>query len=287
MTRRRPDRAGERGGGSPPGRRAVIEFGAAPATVPLDYPGRTPDGPAAVLSGRFLYEVCPAAAPVGRWTVGTGGDVPLDEFLARAGGAPIGARYPVLAVGSNASPAQLHRKFARAGVRPLVPITAVRVSGVIAGVSAHVNRAGYVPATPVAVPGEVSDLHLIWPDDAALAVLDATEPNYHRVRLPARHPVRLPGGSPDVPRCWVYASRHGCVVERGSGRPRRLTDQPSLIAALLADLPELAAAVGAAPESFVAAVDDRVFGDRVRRSLAAGGLTRFQPGFTVPAGHSN
>ncbi len=69
-------------------------------------------------------------------------DRPLDSLLQAAGGPPTAARTPVLAVGSNASPAQVRRKMANAGLATQVPITAVRVRGLTVGVSAHVSRPG-------------------------------------------------------------------------------------------------------------------------------------------------
>jgi hypothetical protein len=101
----------------------------------------------------------------------------------------------VIAVGSNGSPAQLHRKLAgRTGV--LVPMTYVAVGGLVPGVSAHVSRPGYVPATPVLLPGATGRLVLLWLDDAQLAAVDATEPNYHRTALPAEVTVSLAGCTP-------------------------------------------------------------------------------------------
>ena len=67
----------------------------------------------------------------------------------------------------------------------------------------HVSRPGYLPATPVPDDAAVSDLWLVWLDAVALAAVDATEPNYERIPLPTRYPVRLTMGQPVMP-CWVY-----------------------------------------------------------------------------------
>ena len=147
-------------------------------------------------------------------------DRSLDSLLQKAGGPPAAARTPVLAVGSNASPAQVRRKMANAGLPTQVPVTAVRVRGLTVGVSAHVSRPGYLPATPVPDPAAESDLWVLWLDAAALDVVDATEPNYHRVRLPARCPVHLTSGQA-VTDGWVYESRHGHLLN-AMGEPRRL-----------------------------------------------------------------
>lgn len=120
--------------------------------------------------------------------------------LTRLGAEPIGRRHPVLAVGSNASPAQLRRKFAP--MSQVVPITAARVKGLIVGVSAHVARAGYIPATPVAAEPLSSDLWVTWLGDDELTAMDATEPNYQRTQLDDRYPVQLTGGRV-LSGCWI------------------------------------------------------------------------------------
>lgn len=124
-------------------------------------------------------------------------------------------RHRVLAVGSNAAPAQMLRKFASRRVWTVLPMVRVTVHGIAAGVSAHISRAGYVPATPIATPGETHRMSVLWLDDEQLAALDDSEPNYHRVRLDGYN---------------VYVSRWGCLRD-AHGRPRRLGDQRELLAA--------------------------------------------------------
>jgi hypothetical protein len=251
----------------------ALGYTADPITTPLAYPGRALDGPAALLLDDSLFDLWPGATPIGRWLVDGDTEALLDDMLTDAGAAPMSDRLPVLAVGSNAAPAQLARKFARAGVRPAVPITAVRVRGIVAGVSAHVSRPGYIPAAPVAVEDETADLFVTWLDAAEVQAMDATEPNYRRVRLPADYPVTLPGEQ-DVPACWVYVSRHGCLLDR-SGAPRRLVAQGELIGALLGDIPDIGATD---PEAFAAAMSaDPDLRERVRHLIHAEGLASAQP----------
>jgi len=57
-------------------------------------------------------------------------------------------RVPVLAVGSNACPAQLRHKMAQSGVSGTIPLVKARVGGIGVGVSAHVSLMGYVSASP-------------------------------------------------------------------------------------------------------------------------------------------
>ena len=128
--------------------------------------------------------------------------------------------------------------------------------------SAHVSRPGYLPATPVPDAGAGSELWVVWLDAPALAAIDATEPNYERVRLPARYPVRLTPGQP-VPECWVYRSRHGYLVNKAA-EPRRLTDQATLISALLAEIPALQILAGVTPREWVQRTHDAKVRDAVR-----------------------
>jgi hypothetical protein len=200
------------------------------------------------------------------------GEIPLDRYLLAHGGSPAASCTPVLAVGSNASPAQLQRKLINAGLRALIPITAVSVRGLAAGVSAHVSRPGYLPATPIPSAGAASDLWVLWLDEAALAAVDATEPNYDRVRLLDRCPVRLTTGQP-VTECWVYQSRHGYLLNN-RGEPRRLTDQPTLISALLAEIPALPSLAGTSPQEWIERTRDAAVRDAIREVFGSAGLVR-------------
>src|ERR1035438_9340912 len=148
--------------------------GVDPLTAPLTYPGQPPRRPALLVTGTEIFGIQPLrAAALGQWPVESAGDAapdggpgsdgtgsdrpvraykPLDRFLRDQGVPPLARRTPILSVGSNASPAQIRRKMANAGLRLVVPITRVQVHGLVAGVSAHVSKPGYVPATPVADP---------------------------------------------------------------------------------------------------------------------------------------
>ncbi|MCY9784344.1 hypothetical protein KIK06_10625 [Nocardiopsis sp. EMB25] len=198
-------------------------------------------------------------------------------MLSRVGRAPVAERHPMVAVGSNASLAQLRRKFLGRSEPPVIPMTWADVDGIAPGVSAHVNRSGYVPAAPVESPGRTSRLFVLWPDQAELDALDATEPNYRRRLMPVRrYPVTLDSGT-RLPPCSVYVGGHGCLVD-GEGRPRGLTDQSTLIRALLMESMELRRVCGATPESFVERVRDPAVRDAVRRLFRAEGRVAAQPG---------
>lgn len=252
---------------------AVDLFHGDPMTQPLTYPGRAPATSGVLMDGAYLQLRLEESAPADDWQAG---DETLGELLARLGRSPMSERHPVVAVGSNASPGQLRRKFAGRGIPPVIPMTPAEVDGLAPGVSAHVNRWGYVPAVPVEAPGETSRLFVLWLDERELAVLDLTEPNYWRRRLPAdRHPVTLDSGGP-LPSCFVYVGRHGCLVDE-TGEARRLADQRALIQCLLDESPELRRLCGSTPEEFVVSVRDEALRDTIYRLFPAERRTMSQP----------
>ncbi|GAA3413501.1 hypothetical protein GCM10018952_30410 [Streptosporangium vulgare] len=220
-----------------------------PMSEPLTYPGRLPSGAGLLADDRFL-PMSEEAGALGGGRVRSGDRVVrLADHLGSLGAGPMEARHPVVAVGSNAAPGQLHRKFTAAGIRPVVPLTPATVRGVAPGVSAHVSRNAYLPAAPIRVAG-ASPLFVVWVDDAQLAALDATEPNYLRLPLPpGSFPVTLSSGEV-LPSCHVYAGRHGCLVDE-EGEPLRLAPQPELIGHLLARSANLRRLFGRTPEEFV------------------------------------
>jgi hypothetical protein len=242
----------------------------APVFAPLTYPGEPPAGPGALVLGT---EVIPLRSRDGRWVASMfSGTRALDAVLAEAGAAPLRARTPVLAVGSNASPAQLVAKFSTAGTPVPVPVTAVTVHGLAVGVSAHVSVPGYLPATPLPEPDATTGLHVTWLDERGLAIMDATEPNYHRIQLIAGAAVRLPGGG-EVRGCQVYSSARGYLVD-GAGVPRRLSGQAELIRQLLGSVPRLRTVAGDSPTEWLIRTRDPQVRDQIRELLRSTGLVR-------------
>jgi hypothetical protein len=244
-----------------------------PITEPLTYPGRIPDT-SGVLIGTSFY---PLRAVTGtepeRWQMSS---APLGGVLEHKGGSPLSARVPVIAVGSNAAPSQLLRKFAARSVRPVIPVTLADVSNLIPGVSAHVSRPGYIPAVPVRIPGAVSRLFVLWLDNAQLHILDESEPNYWRRRLPAESfPVRLESGV-TLPKCFLYVGKHGCLMNTEEW-PKRLTGQRTLIQELLDESLLVRKQCGESPEEFVTRVQDSATREAVRRILAMEGRVSAQP----------
>lgn len=240
-----------------------------PLDAPLTYPGPIPNESAILVTHDALARIEPGPQPVGCWLVeGCGKD--LDVVLGNLNVAPIGDRHAVIAIGSNASPPQLRQKFR--GTLLVIPMTRARVGGIIAGLSAHVSRPGYIAATPVTQDGTVSDLYVTWLDNAELRILDKTEPNYRRVRVPARYLATLPCGQV-LDSAWIYVSRHGYLVN-SSGSPRQLLGQAELIASLLADVPDLAELAGSSPEEWLQRTRDEAVRDRIRELFRSAGIVR-------------
>lgn len=225
--------------------------------VPLDYPGPRAPSAGLLVDDRYVR-------------VADGDTDAFDAVLARRGAAPVAARTAVVAVGSNASPSVLRRKFAAgagggAGGALVVPFVVARVRDLGVGHSAHVSVAGFVAAAPVAAPGTATDLVVSLLDDDQLRILDRTEPNY------TRRPV--PGAEGP---CWVYDSHWG-VIAPPAEAPIPLGTQADLLARLRAGWAPYAGAVGGATEA--AAVLGRFAASeplrrRVRALLASTGWAR-------------
>lgn len=247
-----------------------------PIAAPLTYPGAAPGGPAVLVTEINVLDVRPSRTrPLGEWRVrlseeeGRG----LDRVLLEYEAAPIAGRVPVLAVGSNAAPAQVRRKLATSGPATAVPITAVRVNGLSVGVSAHVSKAGYVPATPVPDPSSKNlPLWVTWLTQDELLTIDKTEPNYDRIRVPRFCSIRLTSGQL-VSGCWLYVSRHGYLIAP-SGEPRKLIDQAGLISSLLAQFPDLAELTGTSPTEWVRRVQSEKIRDDIRDLFRSAGIAR-------------
>lgn len=202
------------------------EFGVAPTEEPLSYPGVPPKDSTLLLGNAVLrlhersrrrlpqwrVEVDEHTVPGERRAVD---QLPLSHVLLRHNQTPMAGRVPVLAVGSNASPAQMWGKFSRAGVSPVLPmVLAAEIRGVAVGISAHISAPGYLPTTPVLDPDARSRLFIVWPDRTQLAAIDDTEPNYHRVLLSEPDfSFVLPSGE-NLSHCYAYFSRHGNLTRR-------------------------------------------------------------------------
>ena len=230
----------------------------APREFPLDYPGAWPATSGLLVGDRLL---------------------PLDDRVTYED------RTPVLAIGSNACPAQLRHKMTEFGIDSPVPMVKVRVTGVDIGVSAHVSRVGYVSASPVNSSGVVRELFVTWFDARQLAVVDASEGAYDRAWLTGPEFRFTSSDSGELlPGAYVYVNRYGVLrdVRNGTGVPRRHPGERALLTELLAASAGLRELFGRTPEEFCTrARADRELCERGTRLfreeglVTASGLERF------------
>ncbi|WP_171166304.1 hypothetical protein [Streptomyces sp. I05A-00742] len=268
----------------------ALGLDAVPFRRPLEYPGRPAPEPCLLLETELLALRAAPARPLGAWPVVDGGRYPgsvvdgeprsgpvvdggphpgsvaddgpspgrpdgtgpeLDALLTALGRTVTGRRHPVLAVGSNASPAQVGHKLAGCGLPAAVPMVPVTVCGIGVGCSAHIGRAGYVAAAPYADPDAERRLVVSWLDPAQLAAVDASELHYRRVLLPgAAFPMTMPSGE-RLGGAYLYVSHHGVLLDPATGRPRPgAGDQGALLSALLRSSDRLGALLGPDPHTW-------------------------------------
>lgn len=266
--------------GCPDSDLSSLGFHEDPISYPLSYPGRIPDH-SCLLVGKCLLRMRFDGAwyVIDAWSHpgDEGAWLPLGSALGGLDETPLADRVPILAIGSNGSPAQIRRKFARHLRRVVVPMASVIAHGIVPGVSAHVSKPGYVPATPVLQDGTQSKLSVLFLDDEQLSVMDSTELNYYRAEVPPRVLI-TPRHDDAIEDCHQYVSKHGCLVDRQE-EVRRLVGQEDLLTSLLEESPELARLIGADdPAGFIArAQRDRKVRDRVRRFWRDDDLVADQP----------
>jgi hypothetical protein len=254
----------------------ALGLAAVPAEDPLAYPGPAVSAPSLLADDELLrLEVRPRR--LGEWYVRELRQT-VDEALTRFGRAVCGRRHPVLAVGSNASPAQVRHKLTRRGIRAAVPMVPVRVRGIAIGCSGHISVAGYVARTPYADPGAETVLVASWLDPVQLAALDGTELHYRRALLPgSSFAMTMPSGE-RLAGAYVYIGGYGVLVGP-DGAPRPGTDQAELLAALLAGSSRLRTLLGPDPAAWVeTARADRTARERGAQTFGEEGWVRRRTG---------
>lgn len=241
---------------------AALGMDGVPALDPLSYPGRMIDQPA-LLSGSHLLELTPTDEHMGRWRLPQ--DAYLDEALEELGQAPTSRRFPVIAIGSNAAPGQLHYKLTRLGLSAVVPMTPLRVAGLGVGVSAHVGTRGYVANSPFADPDGEAHVVLTLLDAAQLKAVDGTElPRYHRALLSGENfAMTLPSGE-RLDAAYLYVSATG-VLAHTNGGPRAPGVQEVLLAELLERSPRLRTLFGSPQDWVTKASADPELRDAAKR----------------------
>jgi hypothetical protein len=233
----------------------------APAAAPEDYPWLGPAVRSALLLSEGIVDLDPPGgveAPSEELPAALVDAAAIEQALAEEDAAPLAERTLVLAVGSNQTPQTIARKYHRAG-RPMqvtTPFVRCTVHDLAVGHVAHTAAPGYVPAAPYRAEGERMELVATWFDDEQLAVVDATEPNYDRVRLSTEEfPLTLATGEEPV-QFDVYASRWGVIAQHRPiplrHRQQEMFDElVGLTASSLThgDAAEVCAALAAAPDA--------------------------------------
>jgi hypothetical protein len=127
-------------------------------------------------------------------------DVPSHSFTWSAGGVePLSSslsvdeisagRHPVLAIGSNASPAQLTRKFDDSrftdpwSPEACIPVLAAVVDGVDVVYGAHLAWYGSLPATLLDTAGARAHVYITWLTDRQMERMNETEGLGHAYQL--------------------------------------------------------------------------------------------------------
>lgn len=126
-------------------------------------------------------------------------------------------RTAVLAVGSNASPEQLRRKFPATGRWGRVPVVLAELHEHDVVYAARISSYGAIPATLTSSPGTSVELHVTLLDDSQLDRLDETESvptAYERLPVPA-HLVRCVALD-SAAEVYSYAATSGPLVVDGS-----------------------------------------------------------------------
>jgi len=251
-----------------------------PSEHPLTYPGMVVER-SYLLVESWLYDLEPTrAVPLSQWTVkadggplSLGDDDDLDTVLLAAGAAPTAQRSPVVAVGSNAAPAQLAYKYRGGDQRSVIPITRALVSNLAVAHSAHISKPGYVPLIPVlAENNQPASLHILWLDVDQVRRMDETEPNYTRILVGPSAATAVLESGVELPSFALYRGRWGALCSEPGAAPLRATSQARVFALLsaldwfLALVPELRE--GAEQAAGALAHDERRR-ERVRRELAS------------------
>ncbi len=156
-------------------------------------------------------------------------DLRRESYLFAAGrvrpmpdpGAARAARVPVLAYGSNQSPAQLQRKFghlaAAGGAEAAIPVQRARLAGFDVVYSAHFTNYGSLPAMLRVAPGTTVGVAVTWLTETQLALMNESETrvaNYTYRRL-EHIDLKLDDGS-RLAAIDAYVGQRGSLMHDGT-----------------------------------------------------------------------
>ncbi len=152
---------------------------------------------------------------------------PLERYVfAGEGEAPtfaVEGRVPVLALGSNAAPAQLRRKFGESN--GWIPVSRAVLFDHVVVYSAHFTRYGAIPATLHRYPGGIAFVALTWLDEGQLRRMHDSESlgvNYDYVEVADIRLEHDGGGITASLPIGAYVSRHGPLLH--AAKPIRLAE---------------------------------------------------------------
>lgn len=197
------------------------------SNTPLEYPWNPPEA-SGLMSGQdfFLFELAELRR-LGQSHVKVPNERHLGEtesinhYLLESNAVTIDARFLVVAVGSNASPSVMRKKFLNGtkSISLVLPFVRGTIHGIDVGHSAHASAGGYIAAAPYANPDQERELWASWLDADQLKVLDDTEPNYQRVLVQnSDYPFKLENG--ETPESYyIYESKRGLIAEAGVTQP--------------------------------------------------------------------
>jgi hypothetical protein len=157
----------------------------------------------------------------------------------------IDGRRALLAYGANASPEALTRKLAHLEPEPIA-VLRVALRGWDVVYSAHVTRYGSVPAAVVPSPGTVANVHLVFPSEAQMEAITATEGENYRLEQLVDFSSEYEIGGEGPTEIDAFISVHGPLLAGGG--------------------PIALAAIPAVGRTFPAATTPAVI-DRVRAAL--------------------
>lgn len=185
---------------------------------PWEYPGQLPPSSGLLMANAYRRLSPKELRRLGQAKV----DVPakgqqksLNFELLMSNATQVDSRQLVVAVGSNASPAVMRRKFMAEKVTTTIPFIKGIVAGLRIGHSAHVSTPGYIPAAPLVAPSASTPVVVALLDSEQMGCLNSTEPNYDCIQVSSTLcQLELEGGERPS-KFMLYTSHWGVLAPPG------------------------------------------------------------------------